>query len=74
MTLRHRAAHPSGEVRQHMTWWRPRRWSANVLPEQIEQRRAAGMQGHVARPIDPCALMAALNAYARPMQDKAAAT
>ena len=47
--------------------------TANVLPEQIEQCRAAGMQGHVAKPIDPRALMAALSEYARPAQEKAAA-
>ncbi|WP_428151543.1 ATP-binding protein [Brevundimonas sp.] len=47
--------------------------TANVLPEQIEQCRAAGMQGHVAKPIDPRALMAALSDYARPAQEKAAA-
>ncbi len=47
--------------------------TANVLPEQIEQCRAAGMQGHVAKPIDPRALMAALSDYARPVQEKAAA-
>lgn len=39
--------------------------TANVLPEQIEQCRAAGMQGHVAKPIDPRALLAALGEYAR---------
>ncbi|WP_426041761.1 ATP-binding protein [Brevundimonas sp. TWP2-3-4b1] len=48
--------------------------TANVLPEQIEQCRAAGMQGHVAKPIDPRALMAALRDYARPAHEKAAAT
>ena len=47
--------------------------SANVLPEQIEQCRAAGMQGHVAKPIDPRTLMAALTEHARPAQEKAAA-
>ncbi|WGM29808.1 ATP-binding protein [Brevundimonas sp. NIBR11] len=47
--------------------------TANVLPEQIEQCRAAGMQGHVAKPIDPRALMAALSEYARPAHEKAAA-
>ena len=47
--------------------------TANVLPEQIEQCRAAGMQGHVAKPIDPRALMAALAEHARPADDKAAA-
>ena len=47
--------------------------TANVLPEQIEQCRAAGMQGHVAKPIDPRALMAALSDYARPAREKAAA-
>ena len=47
--------------------------TANVLPEQIEQCRAAGMQGHVAKPIDPRALMAALSDHARPAKEKAAA-
>jgi PAS domain S-box-containing protein len=47
--------------------------TANVLPEQMEQCRAAGMQGHVAKPIDPRALMAALSEHARPAQEKAAA-
>ena len=47
--------------------------TANVLPEQIEQCRAAGMQGHVAKPIDPRALMAALSEHARPAHEKAAA-
>jgi PAS domain S-box-containing protein len=40
--------------------------TANVLPEQIEQCRAAGMQGHVAKPVDPGALVAALVEHARP--------
>ena len=48
--------------------------TANVLPEQIAQCRAAGMQGHVAKPIDPRALMAALSDHARPAHEKAAAT
>jgi PAS domain S-box-containing protein len=47
--------------------------TANVLPEQIEQCRAAGMQGHVAKPIDPRALFAAIAEHARPAQEKAAA-
>ena len=47
--------------------------TANVLPEQIEQCRAAGMQGHVAKPIDPRTLMAAMTEHARPAQEKAAA-
>ncbi|MEQ7156161.1 hybrid sensor histidine kinase/response regulator [Brevundimonas aurifodinae] len=47
--------------------------TANVLPEQIEQCRAAGMQGHVAKPIDPRALFAALGEHARPLRQKAAA-
>ncbi|WP_298159317.1 ATP-binding protein [Brevundimonas sp.] len=47
--------------------------TANVLPEQIDQCRAAGMQGHVAKPIDPLALMAALSEHARPAHEKAAA-
>ncbi|QTN19660.1 PAS domain S-box protein [Brevundimonas sp. AJA228-03] len=40
--------------------------TANVLPEQIRQCRDAGMQGHVAKPVDPRALMAALVEHARP--------
>jgi PAS domain S-box-containing protein len=47
--------------------------TANVLPEQIEQCRAAGMQGHVAKPIDPRALFAAIAEHARPANEKAAA-
>ncbi len=47
--------------------------TANVLPEQIAQCQAAGMQGHVAKPIDPRALMAAQSEYARPRKDEAAA-
>jgi len=47
--------------------------TANVLPEQIEQCRAAGMQGHVAKPIDPRALFAAIAEHARPADEKAAA-
>jgi len=40
--------------------------TANVLPEQIRQCLDAGMQGHVAKPIDPHALMAALVEHALP--------
>ncbi len=47
--------------------------TANVLPEQMEQCRAAGMQGHVAKPIDPRALMTALTEHARPRHDEAVA-
>ncbi len=47
--------------------------TANVLPEQIAQCRAAGMQGHVAKPVDPRTLMAALAEHARPMGERAAA-
>jgi PAS domain S-box-containing protein len=47
--------------------------TANVLPEQIEQCRAAGMQGHVAKPIDPRALFTAIAEHARPADEKAAA-
>ncbi len=47
--------------------------TANVLPEQIQQCRAAGMQGHVAKPVDPRILMAALAEHARPAHEKAAA-
>jgi PAS domain S-box-containing protein len=47
--------------------------TANVLPEQIEQCRAAGMQAHVAKPVDPRALFAALTEHARPPKEEAAA-
>ena len=47
--------------------------TANVLPEQIDQCRAAGMQGHVAKPIDPRALFAAIAEHARPSEEKAVA-
>jgi PAS domain S-box-containing protein len=47
--------------------------TANVLPEQIDQCRAAGMQAHVAKPIDPRALFAAIGQHARRAQEKAAA-
>jgi PAS domain S-box-containing protein len=47
--------------------------TANVLPEQVEQCRAAGMQGHVAKPIDARALFAAISEHARNPQEKAAA-
>lgn len=40
--------------------------TANVLPEQIEQCLAAGIKGHLAKPIDPRALMAALTEHTRP--------
>ncbi|CAL1690482.1 Sensor histidine kinase RcsC [Brevundimonas subvibrioides] len=45
--------------------------SANVLPEQIRQCLDAGMQGHVAKPVDPRALMAALIEHARPRAERA---
>jgi len=45
--------------------------TANVLPEQIRQCRDAGMQGHVAKPVDPRALMAALIEHARPIEHTA---
>ena len=47
--------------------------TANVLPEQIDQCRAAGMQGHVAKPVDPRALFAAIAEHARPSHENAAA-
>jgi len=47
--------------------------TANVLPEQIAQCRAAGMQAHVAKPIDPRALMDAISEHARPDPDAAVA-
>lgn len=40
--------------------------TANVLPEQIAQCRAAGMQAHLAKPIDPRALLDAITEHARP--------
>ena len=42
--------------------------TANVLPEQIAQCRAAGMQAHLAKPIDPSALIAAIAEHARPAE------
>jgi len=39
--------------------------TANVLPEQIAQCRAAGMQAHLAKPIDPAALIAAIAEHNR---------
>ena len=39
--------------------------TANVLPEQIAQCRAAGMQAHLAKPIDPAALISAIAEHAR---------
>ncbi len=47
--------------------------TANVLPEQMAQCRAAGMQGHVAKPVDPRALFAAIAEHARSAHEKAAA-
>ena len=47
--------------------------TANVLPEQIEQCRASGMQGHVAKPVDPRTLFVAIAEYARPAHEKAVA-
>jgi len=45
--------------------------TANVLPEQIEQCRASGMEGHVAKPVDPRTLFAAIAEHARPAHEKA---
>ncbi len=39
--------------------------TANVLPEQVEACRAAGMQGHIAKPIQVDALFAAIARHAR---------
>jgi PAS domain S-box-containing protein len=47
--------------------------TANVLPEQIEQCRASGMQGHVAKPVDPRTLFVAIAEHARPAQERAVA-
>ena len=38
--------------------------SANVMDEQIRQIEAAGMNDHVAKPIDPGRLFATLNRWA----------
>jgi PAS domain S-box-containing protein len=47
--------------------------TANVLPEQINQCRDSGMQGHVAKPIDPRTLFAAIAGHARPIPEGAVA-
>ncbi|AQR60791.1 hypothetical protein BZG35_03330 [Brevundimonas sp. LM2] len=47
--------------------------SANVLPDQVHQCRAAGMQAHVGKPIDPRELVAAISAHVRPEAATAAA-
>jgi len=45
--------------------------TANVLPDQILACRAAGMDGHVAKPIDALALYEAIRIHARPCQPDA---
>ncbi len=47
--------------------------TANVLPEQVAECRAAGMAGHVAKPIDPRALLTAISEHARPRNEETAA-
>jgi len=44
--------------------------TANVMPEQIEQCRAAGLQGHVTKPIDPLSLFTAIAEHAAPAEEE----
>jgi CheY-like chemotaxis protein len=46
--------------------------TANVLPRQIETYLQAGMDGHVAKPISPAALLAEVMRLATRMDDQAA--
>ena len=39
--------------------------TANVMPEQVDACRRAGMQGHLAKPIDPAALIQTLREFGR---------
>jgi len=48
--------------------------TANVLPEYVERCYAAGMQGHAEKPIMLDALLAAIDAHARPGREEDAAT
>ncbi len=41
--------------------------TAGALPDELERCRAAGMDGHVAKPFDPAALLDAVRRYARRM-------
>ncbi|MDP3854824.1 ATP-binding protein [Phenylobacterium sp.] len=47
--------------------------TANVLPEQIESYRRAGMDGYVAKPISPAALLAEISRLAAAMAPEQAA-
>ncbi len=47
--------------------------TANVLPEQIETYRRAGMDGHVAKPISPAALLAEISRLAADLAPEQAA-
>ena len=41
--------------------------TANTFPEDIEKCRAAGMQGHIAKPVDPDKLFQTLAQFLRPL-------
>ena len=45
--------------------------TANVLPEQVERCRAAGMNDHIGKPIDPARLFGAIAKWAAPRDDDA---
>ncbi|WP_332766377.1 PAS domain-containing hybrid sensor histidine kinase/response regulator [Phenylobacterium sp.] len=47
--------------------------TANVLPDQIETYRRAGMDGHVAKPISPAALLAEISRLAADLAPEQAA-
>uniref|UniRef100_UPI002FCA73C7 response regulator n=1 Tax=Devosia sp. TaxID=1871048 RepID=UPI002FCA73C7 len=47
--------------------------TANVLPDQIETYRRAGMDGHVAKPISPAALLAEVSRLAEDLAPEQAA-
>jgi len=42
--------------------------TANVMPDQVDACRRAGMQGHLAKPIVPAALIRALSEFSRPAE------
>ena len=46
--------------------------TANALAEHREAGRAAGADGHVAKPVTVAGLMSALNALLEPVEDEAA--
>ncbi|MDB5429726.1 MAG: multi-sensor hybrid histidine kinase [Caulobacter sp.] len=43
--------------------------TANVLPEQVERCRAAGMNDHIGKPIDPARLFGAIARWTAPRDD-----